>query len=90
GTQADVVNNVVYIGSYDRQVYALNATRGSVLWHFQTRGRVLSMPTLNNGVVYVGSDDRNLYALNTTDGTATWHFSANGGIEDAPAVVQLS
>ena len=67
-----VVNGVVYIGSDDGNVYALNASTGAMLWSFTTGGRVESSPTVVNGVVYIGSDDDNVYALNASTGNKLW------------------
>jgi outer membrane protein assembly factor BamB len=53
----------VYVGSYDSNVYALNASTGALLWSFATGGNVISSPAVVNGVVYVGSGDHTLYAF---------------------------
>ena len=52
-----VANGVVYVGSDDNNVYALNATTGAKLWSYTTGGDVVSSPAVVNGVVYVGSDE---------------------------------
>jgi glucose dehydrogenase len=59
---------VVYVGSLDGNVYALNARTGARLWSFTTGSRVISSPAVANGVVYVGSDDNNVYAFDHTGG----------------------
>ena len=64
-----VANGVVYIGSEDDNVYALNAATGSKIWSYPTGNQVESSPAVANGVVYVGSDDNNVYALNATTGS---------------------
>ena len=39
---------------------------GTVLWEFETGGRVLSSPAIgSDGTIYVGSDDKKLYAIKT-------------------------
>ncbi len=58
-----VVGGVVYVGSDDGNVYALNAASGIQLWNYTTGGPVDSSPAVVNGVVYVGSLDGNVYAL---------------------------
>jgi len=64
-----LANGVVYVGSGDDNVYALNADTGAKLWSYTTGGGVYdSSPAVANGVVYVGSDDKNLYALNAKNG----------------------
>ena len=81
-----VVNGVVYVGSDDNNLYALNATTGALLWKYTTGGQVESSPAVANGVVYVGSDDRNLYALNATTGALLWQYATGGGVESSPTV----
>jgi serine/threonine-protein kinase len=54
---------VVYIGSEDHNVYALNASTGAKLWSYTVGEYVDSSPAVANGVVYVGSWDKNLYAF---------------------------
>jgi outer membrane protein assembly factor BamB len=58
-----VVNGVVYVGSIDGNVYALNATSGATLWTGTTGGGVDSSPAVANGVVYIGSNDDKVYAF---------------------------
>src|SRR3990172_5507082 len=65
-----VVDGVVYVGSDNSLVYALNASDGVQLWNFTTTrsfGTVESSPAVANGVVYVGSFDGRIYALNATN-----------------------
>ena len=69
-----VANGVVYIGSEDYNVYALNAATGSKIWSYRTSSQVESSPAVANGIVYVGSDDDNVYALNATKGTTIWTY----------------
>jgi len=63
-----VANGVVYVGSYDNNLYALNAQTGALLWRYNTSGLVSSSPTVANGVVYVGSWDKNIYAFGLKHG----------------------
>ena len=55
-------HGIVYVGSEDDKVYALNATTGATLWTATTGGGVQSSPAVANGVVYVDSNDGNVYA----------------------------
>jgi outer membrane protein assembly factor BamB/TPR repeat protein len=56
----------VYVGSYDKKLYAINGKTGVKLWEFETGDYVLSSPAIGSaGTVYVGSDDKKLYALKT-------------------------
>ena len=48
---------VVYVGSWDKSLYAVNALNGSKVWSFATGGSVFSSPALSGDgkVVYVGA-----------------------------------
>jgi outer membrane protein assembly factor BamB len=65
-----VGGGVVYIGSFDGNVYAIDAQSGQKEWAFQTGDIVHSSPAVVNGVVYVGSFDGNLYAFSLPETTA--------------------
>jgi outer membrane protein assembly factor BamB len=75
GSQPTVIDGVVYLGSNDHKVYALDAATGAILWTAATGGGVHSTPAVAGGVVYVGSDDGKVYALNATTGAPVWTAS---------------
>ena len=81
-----VTNGVVYIGSYDNNVYALNASTGARLWSYTTGNAVSTSPAVANGVVYVGSNDGNMYALNASTGGKLWSYAAGTEVLASPAV----
>ncbi len=86
-SSAAVVSGVLYVGSFDNNIYALNATNGNKLWNYTTGGAVFSSPAVVNGVVYIGSFDNNIYALNATNGNKLWNYTTGGNVESSPAVV---
>jgi outer membrane protein assembly factor BamB len=58
--------SIVYVGSDDTNVYALNTTNGTKLWNFTTQGQVYSSPSLSTkpaGSLFIGSQDKSLYAI---------------------------
>ena len=81
-----VSNGVVYVGSYDDNLYAIDAVTGKVQWRFKTKSFVHSSPAVSNGVVYVGSDDDNLYAIDAVTGKEQWRFATGDSVESSPAV----
>jgi outer membrane protein assembly factor BamB len=58
-----VAGGVVYIGSYDDTLYALDAVTGARKWSYTTGNWITSSPAVANGVVYVGSWDDTIYAF---------------------------
>ncbi len=90
-----VCDGVMYIGSDDGCVYALDASTGSNIWTYQTGGPVKSSATIVDGVVYIGSDDYHLYAIYAEDipgsnicaGDLKWKFKhEKHTVEGSPAV----
>ena len=63
-----VLDGVVYFGSVDHHVYALDAVAGDLLWSFETGDGIGSAPTVTDAAVYVGSDDKHVYALDRETG----------------------
>lgn len=57
------VNGVIYFGSWDDGVYAINPD-GTLKYRFPTGGNVWSSPVIGeDGIIYVGSYDGKLYAI---------------------------
>ena len=81
-----VVDDVVYAGSADQRVYALDAITGNELWNFATDGAVNSTPAVVDGVVYVGSNDNHLYALDAATGAMLWSHDTGAWVQSTPAV----
>jgi len=70
-----IVNGVVYVGSNDSCLYAVDAASGVLKWKFKTTGVVSSSPAIDDGKVYFVSFDGNLYALNAKTGSKIWSFN---------------
>ena len=80
--------SVVYVGSNDYSLYAINTNDGSKRWAFQTGGAVSSSPTLSSdgSAVYVGSEDDSLWAINTHDGSKRWAFQTGNTVWSSPTL----
>lgn len=81
-----VVNEKVYVGSYDNNVYCLNSKTGTLLWKYTTNGWVESTPAVSNGMVYVGSYDNYLYCLDAFTGDLLWNFETGSHITSSPTI----
>ena len=55
-----IANGVLYAGSFSGQMYALDATKGNILWNFASGGSVIDGPSIADGTVYWGSGYRSL------------------------------
>lgn len=86
-----VVDDKVYVGSNDKNLYCLDALTGRLVWNFTTGFRIKSSPAVANGKVYVGPDDGYVYCLDAENGNLLWNSSAGGYIPaHFDAVARLS
>lgn len=83
-SSAAIVGGRVYVGSHDRNLYALELADGKKVWAFTNREAIESSPLVLNGSVYVGSTDGNLYALDGASGAALWKFATGDKILGGP------
>ena len=69
-----VRNGMVFFGSGDTNVYALDAASGELRWKFKTGEVVHASPAIADGTLFIGSWDSFLYALDATTGKEKWRF----------------
>jgi outer membrane protein assembly factor BamB len=70
-----VVGGLVYIGSLDGNLYALDANTGNVVWKTQTQGPIESSPAVSDGAVYFNSKEPEgaaLYKVDANTGAVIW------------------
>ena len=71
-----VANGVVYFGSTDNNVYAVNAHNGSRAWSYGAGDAVQTGIAVAGGAVYASSFEGNLYSLDASSGTRIWSYPA--------------
>ncbi len=87
-----VADGMVFFGSQDKKVYAVNELTGDVIWQTETGGAIdFSSPAVSEGKVYIGSWDGFLYAFNQYTGQTVWEYDTNPpscttAITSSPAV----
>jgi len=67
-----LVDGVVYVGSNDGHLYAIDAETGRERWKFETGKPVLCSPTVAEGTVYFGSSNGRAYAVDARSGEKIW------------------
>ncbi|MDY6911557.1 MAG: PQQ-binding-like beta-propeller repeat protein [Chloroflexota bacterium] len=69
-----IVENVLYIGTFESKFYALDTSDGDPKWGepFIAEDWFWSTPAYNDGVIYVGSIDGNIHAIDAVTGKAKW------------------
>lgn len=79
-----VHNDILYVGAYDNNLYALNAETGEFVWKYATDGGIASSPCIYNERVFIGSEDCILYCVNARTGSLEWTYYTEGRIRSSP------
>lgn len=85
GTPA-VEQGIVYVGSYDNNLYAVDALNGGFAWKYPTDGGIVSRPVVSDGLVLFGSEDNGLYAIDKRSGSLAWVHHTQAPIRSSPCV----
>ncbi len=83
-----VYRDMVLVGSYDTNMWALKLDSGEQVWKYATRGGIASSPTVdetNKNVVF-GSEDFTVYALDVRSGRISWSFQTKDRIRSGARI----
>ena len=69
---------MVYVGSYDGNVYALNAATGAKLWSYTTGARCAFLARRGRWGGLCRLRGPNVYALNAVTGAKMWSYTTGG------------
>ena len=83
-----VAYGMIFFGSKDKLVCALDAASGQERWTFEMNKAVrLQTPlVIADGILYVFGEDRNLYAIDAQTGEKRWQYSTGKHIWYPPIV----
>jgi outer membrane protein assembly factor BamB/tRNA A-37 threonylcarbamoyl transferase component Bud32 len=85
--KAAVSGNMVYVGAYDNNLYALHAGNGEFAWKFPAADSVGgSTPFIYEESIFIGSVDKHLYCIQRRTGRQNWRFATNGAVYASPVV----
>lgn len=79
-------DSAIYIGSYDGNMYKLDAEL-NLVWKSATKGQVWSSPTIGDDgkMIFFGCVDHGIYAVETETGRKAWVHNTTGRVK-SPAV----
>lgn len=78
--------NSVIIGSYDHNVYCLEAATGELKWKFATRAELASSGAVHDGIYYFTGRDKMLYAIDCNDGSLIWKHQTSEPNVSVPTI----
>jgi eukaryotic-like serine/threonine-protein kinase len=73
-----ISGGVVFFGSTDGNLYAVDKESGALKWKTPTGSRITSSPAVAEGLVYFGTYSGNFYALDASTGKLKWKFQTGG------------
>ncbi len=77
---AAIVDQTVYIGSLDGNLYALDLDSGEKRWEFPAELGFTASAAARKGRVYVGDTNGTFYCLDAQSGRKLWHFQSDAEI----------
>lgn len=72
-------DGTLYIGSFSREMMAIDSSNGHILWRTPTTGWVWSGPALSDGTLYFGDLDGDFYAMDAANGNIRWQKKNDQG-----------
>ncbi len=76
-----VLEDTIYFGSTDGNIYALDIQSGYMRWVFKTNGAINSVPIADKENVYIGSNDGYVYAVDQENGELAWSFQTDSTVQ---------
>jgi len=83
-SSAAIADGRVFVGSNDKNIYALDLADGHKVWSYATGSEVESAILVLGGTVYAGSDDHFFYALDAAAGSLKWKYETGDKIVGGP------
>src|SRR5215217_3783164 len=84
---AAISDGVLYAGSWDHYLYALDVRSGAERWRFLAGAGFFSSPAIAGDLVYAGGNDGVLYAVDVATGAERWRFTTEEPVWSSPVVV---
>lgn len=80
-------DGVIYIGTLNKEILALDSGNGRLIWSFATDGWVWGAPALVDGQIFAGDLEGILYSIDAERGQELWRVTTEGEITGTPLVV---
>lgn len=81
-----LADGILYVGSMDHKLYAVNAETGEELWRVDLGGAIADTPVLYDGNLYIGSFARKIFRI-SLDGQITAEYATTEWVWGTPAIV---
>jgi outer membrane protein assembly factor BamB len=82
-----LADGVIFVGSGDKALHAVNAVTGQRVWRFETQGKIRTDAVIDGQRIIVGSFDNYVYEVDRQSGKEVWRKDTRGPVTGSPALV---
>ncbi|HJV97249.1 MAG TPA: PQQ-binding-like beta-propeller repeat protein, partial [Albitalea sp.] len=79
-----LADGVLYVGSADGGLHAVDAARGERIWRFASEGKVRSSAAVHGNTVVFGTLANHIHQLDRASGRERWRCEAGGPVTSTP------
>ncbi len=83
-----IANGILYIGSADGKMYALDAKKWDIKWVYNAGSSIRFSAVVWGGQVYFNTRNNKFYALDADSGELVWDFKSQGWMDSPPVVFE--
>jgi len=81
-------DGMIFVGSYDHNIYALSGAEGKFIWKYPTDGGIVTRPAAYEGNIYFGSEDQRLHVVSARSGKVNWTYYTDGRVRSSPRIAE--
>ncbi|HEY0372647.1 MAG TPA: PQQ-binding-like beta-propeller repeat protein [Thermoanaerobaculia bacterium] len=82
-----LADGMLYVGSGDGSLHAIDAATARRVWRFETKGKVRSEALVDGTRVYIGSLDNGVYAIDRKTGAQVWRQETRAPVTSSPSLI---
>ena len=85
-----VYGDMLYVGTYDSEVLAVNWKTGETVWRYKDPRRQFpyhASAAVTEELVVVGGQDRQVHCIDRKSGEGIWKFPTRGRVDSSPVIV---
>ena len=82
--------DVVYVGSADKNMYALDAASGKKIWAFTSQGKIRSSPSIQGKNLLFGTYSGVMHNVNALTGKEIWRLDLESLVEKPSARIAIN